>query len=351
MPLRGIILSLFALLILLGGLSLLAMGVLRVNRQGMRQETQSGWKVIRPPHEVSALALQEDVLWAGGEDGVVAIDRATFQIRERVVCDSPLTYVQALLSDDQNRLWIGHPNGLSLWDGSTCKTLTEQDGLPDPRINALYRDREGNLWIGSWGGVTLISAEGWKTFQSQDGLASDMVNVITQDQGASFWFGSYVAPQGGLSICSFQGETLRCQIFTIESGLPHNNVTSILQDRAGTVWVGTGLFERGGAAQFVQTSNGWEIHQILTKENGLAGMKVRSIYQDRAGALWFGSEYDGLACWEDHQWAYYGSEQGLSNPEVKVFLEDDQGNLWLGTADGITYIPQGSMNCLPANSN
>ncbi|MCX8061813.1 MAG: hypothetical protein N3D16_04465 [Anaerolineales bacterium] len=317
----------------------------------MRSESQGEWKVIRPPHEVSALALQGNILWAGGEAGVVAIDRVTFQIREWIACDPAVTYVQALLIDDQDHLWIGHPNGLSLWDGATCKTLTEQDGLPDKRTNALFMDRQGRIWIGSWGGATLVSEGEWRTFNSQQGLAHDMVNVIYQDQEGTFWFGSYVAPQGGLSICSLQEETLNCRVFTTESGLPHNNVTSILQDRAETVWVGTGLFERGGAAQFVQGPDGWQIHQILTKEKGLAGMKVRSIYQDAAGALWFGSEYEGLACWEDNRWAYYGVEQGLSNPEVKVFLADDLGNVWLGTADGITYIPHGSMPCLPDGSN
>lgn len=348
---RNFLLFVFLLLVLLGGVSVLILSGFWSNDQEKHLEAQKGWKTIRPPHEVSALAFHGEVIWAGGEEGVVAIDRSSFQLRYWVECVPKLSYVQALLMDDQGVLWMGHLNGLSLWDGSSCKTLTETDGLPDRRINALYRDREGKIWIASWGGATRVSDGGWQTFTSQQGLAHDMVNVMTQDRTGTFWFGSYVAPQGGLSICSIQDQRLHCQIFTTANGLPHNNVTSILQERAGTVWVGTGLYERGGAAQLIQTSSGWKIQQILTKENGLAGMKVRSIYQDETGAMWFGSEYDGLACWENGQWAYYRTEQGLSNPEVKVFLEDDQGNLWLGTADGITFIPHGSLRCLPERSN
>lgn len=300
---------------------------------------REGWLVIRPPHEVSALAIQDDLLWAGGRDGVVAVDRVRAAVVRTLTCDLPLTYVQDLLVDQEGVLWIAHPEGLSRYDGETCQTYQEADGLPDRRVNVLYADRNHDLWIGTWGGVVHVTENGWLVYTRSDGLADDMVNVILQDSWGDLWLGSYVAPRGGISICpGGVVQAVLCYTFSTNNGLPHNNITDIVEDRQGNIWAGTGLLDRGGAVRFSRSAEGWEIGQVLGQEDGLAGAKVRSILEDQWGGLWFGSEYDGLALLRNGQWQVFAMEDGLSSLEIKVMLQDDAGDLWMGTLDGITCI-------------
>jgi ligand-binding sensor domain-containing protein len=309
---------------------------------GPTPELPAGWQVIRPPHDVFALAIQDDSVWAGGQDGVYRLDRESGEILEKLERDPPIEHVRALLVDQDGALWIGSYQGLFRYDAGGWSTYTSETGLPDTRVNALQFDRNGRLWAGTWGGAAILEDGRWHVLQSQDGLLADMVNVLLEDWQGNIWFGSYIAPRGGLSIRL----NSRWQTFTTANGLPHNNITSLLEASPGRVWLGSGLLDRGGAALFEYDGGRWQIREILEQEDGLAGEKVRSIFQDRNGGLWFGSEYDGVAVLHGGHWTYLHTGDGLSHPEVKTFLQDDQGNLWLGTRDGITRIDAQALNKL-----
>lgn len=56
-----------------------------------------GWQVIRPPHDVSALAIQGVLIWAGGSDGVYELDLISGQVVKKLESHVPLSYVKALL--------------------------------------------------------------------------------------------------------------------------------------------------------------------------------------------------------------------------------------------------------------
>ena len=317
-------------------------GIYQAISENMPRQLPPGWGVIRPPHDVFALALQGNLIWAGGTEGVWALDRQSGRIVTTLTCPSPLTYVRALVIDRSGTLWVGHLGGLTRFDGAACRTLTEEDGLPDGRVNAVFLDREDRLWVGTWDGAAIFDGKIWRVLTSADGLVDDMVNVIAQDAGGGMWFGSYVAPRGGVS----RLHNGTWQVFTRNTGLPHNNITAIVPDRAGGVWVGAGLYNRGGAARLVQGEGGWRIDRVLQKTEGLAGEKVRAIFEDRSGVLWFGSEYDGLARLEDGRFRVFTSEHGLSHPEIKCLLQDPEGVLWIGTRDGITRLSTEALKVL-----
>ncbi len=293
-----------------------------------------GWQTIRPPHEVAALAVQGDVVWAGGMEGVARIDRRSGALLDPLPCEPPLTQVRALLVATDSTLWIGHQNGLTRFDGHSCTTLTPADGLPDQRVNALAWDGRGQLWVGTRGGAAVMTDAGWRTYHVADGLLDEMVNALLVDHQGGVWFGSYSAPRGGVSVL----RDGRWQHFSVENGLPHNNVTSFFQDRQGAVWVGTGFYDRGGAVRLVPRDDVWRIDRVLTDQDGLAGAKARSIGQDSLGRYWFGSEYSGLAVMDNDRVMAITNQHGLSDNEVKAILPDADGNVWLGTRDGVTRV-------------
>lgn len=305
-----------------------------------------GWKIIRPPRAVSALVEKGGVVWAGGQAGVVAVDRQTGAVVEVLDPGFALEHVRALLVDREGSLWIGHRGGLTRCIGSACTTYGEDEGLPHPSVNALLEDDQGRIWAGTWRGVAVRDGEAWRALTAEDGLAVDHVEAMLQDHRGGMWFGSYVAPRGGISLLS-EGEWT---YFTTDDGLPHNNVTAFYQDPARSVWASTGFFDRGGAGRFELQQDQWALSQVLMKQDGLAGEKVYQILQDRHGALWFGSEYDGVARYDGACWSVFSTAQGLAHPEVMSLLEDVDGNVWLGTADGLTRVAAdavGQLTCEP----
>ena len=299
-----------------------------------------GWQVVRPPREVSALAVQGDIVWAGGRDGVVAVD-STGQVRLALDCDRPLEYVKALLVDANGVLWIGHLNGLSRYDGAGCHTFTTDDGLPDNRVNALAVDHQGRLWAGTSAGAATLDAPR-AVVRVADGLLDGMVNVLLVDRDGGQWFGSYVAPRGGLSY--FKDGTW--QYFTVETGLPHTNIASLLQARDGAIWVGTGFYDRGGAVVLVPDGDRWRISRTLLPSDGLAGAKVRSIFQDDRGRYWLGSEYGGMMVLGEAGSAVFTTHDGLAQAEVKAMVQTPDGAVWLASADGLTRLSAEAVSAL-----
>ncbi|MBN2224828.1 MAG: transcriptional regulator [Deltaproteobacteria bacterium] len=302
-----------------------------------------GWTVIRPPINVMTLEIQGDTVWAGGMDGVCAIDIKTRTLTRTIESEPPLSYVKDILADDTGSVWIAHFDGLSRWDGERLVTYTTKDGLPDNRVNALLIDRQGSLWVGTWGGVAIIRDRDFsriETITTAQGLINNMVNVMLEDSRGGMWFGSHAAPAGGISLY----RDGRWHYFTVREGLAHNDITSFLQQTPDKIWVGTGYFERGGAVLFAPEAEAWRIDRVLTKKDGLAGWRVRTIFLDSAGDLWFGSETDGVARLRDGDFSILSKRDGFPHQEITSIIEDEDKNLWFGTLGGVTVIERAALS-------
>jgi len=63
--------------------------------------------------------------------------------------------ILSLLSDSQNRIWVGSYNGgLDLLDPHTLSSTRIKPPSSSPdfselHVNALYEDKRGNIWIGT----------------------------------------------------------------------------------------------------------------------------------------------------------------------------------------------------------
>ena len=164
-----------------------------------------GWSVIRPPHEVSALAAQGEIIWAGGRDGLAAIDAKTVGLRPPHPGQPPMRYVRDLLVDSAGNLWIAHSGGLtSHAQSGEWKSFSRADGYCCGPALALLESRDATVWVGTETGVVRYDGNTWSRFSKGEGLGTVAVDVIFQDRGGVLWLGSSAPTEGGLS--SYDGE-------------------------------------------------------------------------------------------------------------------------------------------------
>ncbi len=358
-----------------------------VSRGPEARESPEGWQVIRPPREVSALAEWRGFVWAGGADGLYAIDPAGGEPTPGAVASlegaAHLRYISSLLVDRQGRLWVGHDAGVTVYapqppmnggasGGETGPTLagaqdtipglsyTVADGLPHSMVRCLAEDSTGRIWAGTYRGAAVIEDGRIAVVDSVGGLIGDAVRVILADSSGGLWFGATEAPRGGLSLLA-NGSW---QYFTTENGMPHNNINALMEDDDGAVWVATGFYDRGGVARLVADRGGavsgadaaggkghrhWVVAGTWDRTSGMPGAKARSLFQTADGCLWMGTEYDGVLRVPPREFKgglppaelggrVFTQANGLAHNEVKVMLQDADGNLWLGTSDGLTRI-------------
>lgn len=292
-------------------------------------DIRPGWEVIRPPHEVSALAAQGDRIWAGGKGGLMAFERVTARPISPPEGAPPMVFVWDLLIDAAGTLWVAHQDGLTRLREGRWETLEAlQKVLPGP-ARALLEDRSGTLWIGGEKGVARFDGRSFERLPFPDKKALVSVDVLCQDRTGVYWFGSSSPTHGGL----LRYGAGQWQAYSTRNGLVHNSVNCITPDSKGRLWFGLGFGSRGGAC-FLENGE-WK---TWTREDGLAGEKVRSIFEDRSGRLWFGSEYDGIAVLDGTEWRIFSPRDGLAGWEVKEMIEDEGGVYWLGTDKGLSRI-------------
>lgn len=299
-----------------------------------------GLELIQPPEDVSALAIWDGTVYAGGQEGLFAIDVERGEaLVETFGGELPADHVRALLVAD-GALWVGQDSGLFRIDSEGTHQLGPDDGVPGRRVRSLMLDGDGRVWVGTVLGVAVFDGGRLaRTWTAADGLAADVANVIAQDAAGRVWIGSYDVQDGGLTV--IDGDAIAAT-FRAEDGLPHPSVTCILPEADGTVWVGTGFHDRGGLARFDAPADGAvAMAETYVQADGLAGPKVRSLWRSPTGVLWVGSERDGIALWADTTGPQPGAPvltmaSGLSDNEVKQFLPLADGRLMLGTRNGIT---------------
>jgi ligand-binding sensor domain-containing protein len=329
------------MIFLLLAILLVLIGYLYIRRDKPTPSTLNpSVRVILKDFDINVLAQQGETLWMGGKAGVKALNLSDY--REINIPDelAELQFVRGLAVDSTGLLWIGHFDGLMIYDGNRVIPVNGLRQLPDKRVNTVYLDRQGRIWVGTWDGAYWWDGKNWFTPSYGSGLIHPMVNVIYQDSHLGMWFGSYVAPKGGVSYLNNN----QWMYITVNNGLPHPNITAIVEDQE-EIWIGAGLFQRGGAARINLNSETIEkeISLTLSKSVGLAGEKVRSIFVTGTKELWLGSEYDGISIYKDGFQGYLSVQDGLSHNEVKCFLENDHG-LWIGTRHGLNLIDLNSLN-------
>ena len=64
--------------------------------------------------------------------------------------------IRSIFQDSKGNYWFGSQNeGVSLYDGSSFKYFTTNEGLPDNQIQSLQEDTNGKIWIETSKGASM----------------------------------------------------------------------------------------------------------------------------------------------------------------------------------------------------
>ena len=237
-----------------------------------------------------------------GEIVVASFNRGTFVLDENgelvmaINAENNFPYNEnyALGVDNDDNIWLGHPDGIVHVKYGLPMKLVDLPGL-NGQVQAVYETEDGTLYVG-----TSVGA-----FQTDYTGAYRRLGAVT----AAVWgFGEYdgevwAATSNGLVNLSGGANTLlRNEVVLTLHESEHND---------GYLYVGTtnGLFVvRDGDATPLPELN----------------VSVNSIVEEKDGTLWIGTNYQGLARAKQTGGQYrvvrLGKKEGLSDTYVRAFM-------------------------------
>lgn len=111
------------------------------------------------------------------------------------------------------------------------------------------------------------------------------------------------------------------KIYNNTNGMVSSEANVICETADGCMWIGS----YAGLSRY----DGSEFEFVL--EGGL--VNVVGMMTDSHGRLWIGTNDAGIARYENGEYTYFTTENGLPTNSVRCFAEDSQGNVYVGTSD------------------
>lgn len=223
-------------------------------------------------------------------------------------------WVYAFAFDDRQRVWIGTWDGASLYDPKTETFTTFHDEIINYWVYGVDIDADGRVWLGTEGGVSMFDGTKWRSWTHADGL------------GAPNSTSAPVSSNTGL------GTRSRHDLDIGKDGVAsynENYVFAVRVDRTGKgVWFGLW----GGGAALLSTSGGWTNY---TSRDGLAGDIVYSLAQDRNGVMWFGTN-KGVSSFDGTHWTTH--DLGRSPAHVYALATTGGGDVYAGVKGGVVRL-------------
>ena len=237
-------------------------GLYIYNQENNRvQEISPPRKALNPRMNIDHLYVDNDQqIWVSTLNyGLLKYDRkkstlTPLPIKDKQQDGLSASFVQGVLQDSNNHLWIATEGGLDFYDPENrlwkhfTSNLQDSNSISNNRIqtNAFLFDKKGFLWFGTWGGgVNCFDTKNETSqhlrFDPNNNLSipKDEVTALELDQEGHLWVGTF---EGGLarSLHSInQGFPTDFEGYTIQDGLPGNSIYDIIEDSNGTIWVST----------------------------------------------------------------------------------------------------------------
>jgi sugar lactone lactonase YvrE len=293
-----------------------------------------GWRFINTSNAdlisnyVEALSIDnEERVWVGTPQGLSVLAKGKWTNYLAGV------RVLALVVDAQGQTWIGTDEGLSVFtaDGGLKTYTTANSGLVNEAVLSLAIDTQGQAWIGTAVGLNLLTPDGsWKVYTTHNSdLPDDSILALGVDPQNRVWIGT----DDGLSVLTSNGQW---KTYTeSNSELAGDRISSLAIDAEGSVWAGNDMLRKG--LSVLSPDGQWRVY--TESNSGLASDMVTALLIDDRGSVWVGNHFTGLSeLMPEGQWKRYSKiSSGLNDNYVNTlaYWQPSPGKLWVGSSNGL----------------
>lgn len=283
-------------------------------------------KKIKNIYVDTLLADRNDILWLGSEEGLIKYEYKKNKFEMIPLTDStPAADITCIYEDMNGDLLIGTNRCLySLKDGK-LEMADSSSGVETGSIYRMLEDSRGNLWIGTLRKGLFRFQQ--KTFikQNINGLSEDYFPLsIFEDRQGVLWIGT----EKGL--VRIKDKTV--SFFTTRHGLSNDFITSIIEDHDGSLWVGT----LNGINRIKK-----DLPEQVVIEKHLENNLITALFEDRERSLWITTNGSGLLRLRDSNIKTYTTADGLNNDFIFSLYEDRKGRIWAGSCAGLNLFEDG----------
>jgi len=304
---------------------------------------QVDFKYKHGEYHVQALLLDEQQkLWLFIKDvGLCLYNKASNQI---TVVEPLLKTAACLESDQHGNIWVGTESGLYQFDRIPGKLIaigSRDNRLTTNNILNLHLSKD-NLWIATdGGGVNILNINtGYMSYilpgESDGFLKSGAISDIYEDKESRKWIATL---RGGLNILDnkLQNFQLVRHDPLNKNSLINNFVLSFCEDEKNNLWIGT---DGGGLSFWDSKARQYHNFSSIPNEPGsLSSNFVVSILRDYTNQIWVATYSGGIDRYDKNtgrfkHYSCYNSTKGVDENNLWKLFEDSEHRLWAGTTRG-----------------
>jgi signal transduction histidine kinase/ligand-binding sensor domain-containing protein len=296
-------------------------GILR----GTRDSGTNRWVALQPREAdfySSPCADGDGVIWYRTAEGRLGQIRSN---QVSVLADPPglrSAHINALVTDDRGRLWVGTDQELALWNGRTFVNGTPTNGEPVLAVRQIAAAAGGSLWVRTDEKLRKCAGRAWvaaaEPWSGRFSPARFGVRLFA-DSGGGVWVAHYGE---GLWHVGADGHVSR---IGHKEGLPNGLVECWFEDREGNAWVG---LAEGGLVRMRP-----RIFHTLWLAEGPRSMAARSICEDSEGTMWFGTAGESFLRWRDGRFTILTPPAQRAVGLDLTVCPDGAGRLWVGSVE------------------
>lgn len=275
--------------------------------------------------------------------------------------------VNCLYEHTDGSIWVGTPNGLSIFDGIAFRDVYAEDNINLGEVTNIYRDHNDIVWIGHDNGDLIqFQPDGGHKHIMLDSIDLNFrVASIVEDKNFDLW----IATLGGgvlkinnssplndsivsefeiysgldglesevVTVTKYKGNKILfllesqivkvydCDEMTIRTiSLPGvNNIFSIFVSKNNTLWIGT----NGG--EIFKYNEGSRPQKIDLQNKRIEN--IISFAEDSQNRIWAGSFGGGLISINENYVESFNTGNGMNDNKVICMLSDFEDNIIIGT--------------------
>ena len=252
-------------------------------------------------------------VWIGTSQGLTMYDGASFTTFTEEKGNLSDNHILAIMEDSDNAILIGTEGGFDYFDGNQWGSLQQFDGI---EIKAFEETSNGDIWVAAsdYGLIQLLATGGLKQHVDYICFDCNEINSLFTDSDGLLWVGS----EGDLK--SYDGTF---ESYTEVDGLASSWVSTIAQDHWGNLWIG------GFASRSVTRLNSGSDFEVISLTDTESFHWVRSIVEDYNGKLWLATDGAGLMYFDGA--VVRKIFEVFEDEYVTALTVDNKGQLWVGS--------------------